>query len=339
MTQPALSTLQNVQWGLETISTHGTAVAATSRIACEGIEFTALDMLARPRLAKGYLLANPGNEMPIRRGTTFSVKESPVIYDQIQSWLAMCVTGAVATSGSPSVYTWAFTRSITVDPNPDSRTIERRISEGANHIDNEWAYAMLSQIRFIYEPDQPLRFSADGFARRIQASTLTAAQALPTIEYPPAALGVLSIDTSWAGLGGTPVVAQVLRAEVIFKSGLGPKMTLDGRADLDFTTYVLNPEEVNVEVNLTLFVKTSSGQFATEKTAAEAGTLRAVRLYVAGTGSRALTLDMLCKHQDASIQTIGSKDGQEVVEMKLVGATDATNFFKATVVNATTTVV
>lgn len=341
MPASAITALQLLQWGLEVAATHGTAVAATSKIACEGITFTPLDTVAHPRIAKGILAANPGNFTHVMRGTDFTVAESPLVYDQFQNWLRMAVVGAVAASGGVAPFTWAFARSMTVDPAPDSFTIERRLSDGANFIDNEWAYCMLRTLRIAYAAGEPLRFSADGFARRIQGSTLTAAQALPTVEIPPAALATLKIDSTWATVGQTAVSSQLLSAEVIFKTGLVPKMTLDGRTDLDFTTYILNPEEVDLDVTLRMLIKTSSGQFATEKTAAEAAeqTLRAVRLNIAGTSSRQLQIDMLLKHALGSLQTIASEDGQDIVEMKFVGATDATNLLNIVLINTVGTIV
>ena len=121
MPASAISALQLLQWGEE--STLGSAVAATSKIACEGITFTPTDTVVRPKVAKGILAANPGNETHVMRGTDFSVAESPVVYDQLQQWLSMSVAGAVAASGAPSVYTWGYARSMTADPAPDSRTI------------------------------------------------------------------------------------------------------------------------------------------------------------------------------------------------------------------------
>jgi len=324
-----------LQWSEEV--TPGVATAATSRIACEGITFTPTDTVVRPKIAKGILVGNPGNETHVMRGTDFSVAESPVVYDQFQQWLSMSVKGGQAAEGAGTPYTWPFARSMTVDPAPDSRTIERRLSDGTTHIDNEWAYCLLRTLRLVYRADAPLMFSAKGFARRIQSSTLTAGQVLPTIEIPPSALATVKIDSTWATLGTTTISDQVLSAEVGFSTGLAPKRTLDGRSDLDFTTYVLNPEEVGLDVTLRMLIKTSSGQFATEKTAAEAAgqTLRALRLNIAGTASRQLQVDMLLKHAAGSLQTIGSEDGQDIVEMRLVAATDATNLLNIVLINTT----
>lgn len=328
--------LRLFQWGQEVDGTPGTAVAATSKLAVNDIKFTPLDAIARPKLAKGLVIDNPGNETPVTRGTRFSVPDSPVSYDQIHNWLGMAVSETPAATGV-NPYTWTHVRDIAADPDINTRTLERRITDGANPIDNEWAYAFLESITFKYKPDQPLIFSADGFARRVQGSTLTGAQAFPTIEIPPSALAQVHIDSTWANLGVTLVSAQVLGAEVKFKTGYKPKMSLDGRSDLDFTTHLLDANAVGLDITLRMLIEASSGQFATEKAAAEATppTLRALRIRVLGTSSRELRLDMLCKHVPGSIQELGEEDGADVVEMKLTSATDGTNFFRVVTVNAT----
>jgi len=333
---PAITALQTLQWGKET--TRGTAVAATSKIAVEGIQFAADDEMARPRLAKGLLTSVPGDETVTRRGTTFSIPETPLVYDQHQHFLLGCVKGGVTSSpGTGAPETWTFLRSLTADPAPEARTLERRLSDGTNFIDNEWSYALFSQLRWIYAIDQPLRFAAEGFARRIQSSTLTAGQAMPTIAIPASPLAKIWIDATWAALGTTQITAQVLSADITFRSGLMPKWTLDGRTDLDWTTHILNPEAIGIDATIRMLIKADSGQFATEKTAAAAGTLRAVRLEILGASSNEFELDMLLKHQVPEIQTIGSEDGQDIVEMKLVNSTDGTEMFSAKLVNQVST--
>ena len=335
----ANSGLRLFQWGIEVASTHGTAVPATSKMAVTDIEFEETGLLYRPKLAKGLITRNPGNETVISHGTKFTIPPTPVIYDQHHNFCAMGVVGAIAASGAPSVYTWTYTRNILADPAIDSRTIERRLSDGTNFLDTEWAYAFLSEMVWEYEPDSPIMFSAEGFARAIGASTLTAGQAFPTIEIPSAALATLAIDTAWGGLGGTPIVAQILGARLAFHTGYKPKMSLDGRAGLDFTTHLLDAADVGVDLTVRMLIEADSGQYATERTAAAAGTIRAVRLNVTGTGSRSLKLDALVKHELPQIQKIGSEDEQDIVELHFVDATDATNLFAVTVINATNAVV
>lgn len=335
MTDIALYAARAYQWGKE--ATRGTAVPATSKIAVGTIDFDPLDAVHRPALAKGVLLRNPGNETVITRGTGLAVPETELIYDQIQNFLSS-LKGGVTPVGAGADKTWTFAPSLTADPAPDSWTIERRLSDGTNFIDNEWAYCLWSELKFLYQIDRPLMLSATGFGRRVQSSTLTAALSLPTVEIPPTALAQVWIDSTWAALGTTQVTGQVLKAEITIKTGLKPKLTFDGRADLDFTTYVFDAKERGIDATMTMMVKASSGQYATEKTAAEAQTLRAMRFKVLGTvvgaSNREFSLDMLLKHEKGSLFMVGQEDGQDIFDSVLVEATDATNWLSAKVVNA-----
>jgi len=129
-------------------------------------------------------------------------------------------------------------------------------------------------------------------------------------------------------------VGQVLRAEVTYHTGLKPKMTLDGRTDLDFTAYVFDASVCGIDAEFTVM---AGAQYAIEKTAAEAQTIRAVRLSVLGTSSRELTLDMLVKHVPGSSFELGADDGQDTFKMQMVDTDDATNMLQAKVVNAVST--
>ena len=323
--------LRTFQWGKET--TRGTAVAATSKIALEGMDIESTDTVYRPQWLVGKLHRYPGgNETAITRGTIWKIPETPVIYDQLQHLFSMSIKGGVTATGV-NPYTWSFARSITADPAPDSWTLERRLTDGSTPVDNEWAYALCGKLTFHYQLDQPLKVEAEGFARRVQASTLTPALSLPATEVASSHASCY-IDSTWANLGVTQITGQVLEAKVEFLTGLMPFDTLDGRTDLDFTTYVFNGANTGLNVTLRML---SGAQYSTEKTAAEAQTLRAIRLDVTGSASRELKLDMLVKHEGGSLVKVDEVDGQDVFEMKLVDSDDGTNLFAATLVNAVNT--
>jgi hypothetical protein len=326
----AVEDLRLHQWGKE--AARGTLVAATSKIAIEGMDFEPLDSVDRPDLAKGLAIRTPGNETVITRGTRISVPETDLIYDQIHNFLSSLKGGVTPTGANP--YTWTFAPSLTADPAPDSWTLERRLSDGTNNVDNRWGYCLFSELKFSYQLDRPLRFSAQGFARRVQPGPITAALALPTIEIPPSPLAQAWIDSTWAALGTTLVSTQILKADVTIHTGLMPKLALDGRADLDFSTYIFNGKERGIDVEMTAMVQAAGGQYATEKTAAEAQTLRAMRLKVLGTSSREMTFDMLLKHVAGSVFKVDEEDGQDIVQFKLQESNDATNWLSAKVVNA-----
>src|SRR3990167_4137725 len=75
------------QSGRET--TKGTAVAATSKLAIERLLTRPRDLLVRPKLAKGLVLANPGNELAVMRGIDWEIPDTPLVYNQFQQLLAM----------------------------------------------------------------------------------------------------------------------------------------------------------------------------------------------------------------------------------------------------------
>jgi hypothetical protein len=153
---------------------------------------------------------------------------------------------------------------------------------------------------------------------------------LPTPEFAPLGVGKLWIDSTWGTLGTTVVATQILNGSIEINTGAFPIWTLDQRSDLDFSTIGYNAEQAAVNVQLTALV---GAQFALEKTAAEAGTLRALRLQLDGTSSRKLLLDLLAKHEMASIFEFGEQDGQHVVEMNLQESTDGTNLLVAALTN------
>jgi len=320
------------QWGKETV--RGTAVPATSKILCHGIDFEAEDEVYRPQHALGIGFENPGQEFVVRRGSKFTVPDFPINYEQLPHWLLMALKGAVTPTGTDP-YTWTFTPALGADPALEARTLERRLTDGAASIDYEWAYAMLSKLGIKWTTGQPIMIGAEGFARRVQGSTLTPALTAPTPENVPAELVTVAIDATWATLGVTAIAAQILSGEFGFDTGYLPFASADGRTDLDFTSHEFNPRARRYTLKLRCLVK-NAGQFATEKTAAEAQTLRAVRLRWTGSDgatARRVTIDALYKHVPGSLFKVDEIDGQDVVDFDLVQSTDATNALAVVVIN------
>src|SRR3972149_2593194 len=152
-----------IQSGRE--ATKGTAVAATSKFAVEGFTTRPIDAIIRPKIIKGLLLANPGDELAVHRGMEWEIANSPVIYNQFQQFLAMVYKGAVSPAGA-GPYTWTYTRDPTADPTLDSRTFEVRQTDGATPNDIEFAYGMCQSLEISGAENEALRFAARGFGRR-----------------------------------------------------------------------------------------------------------------------------------------------------------------------------
>ena len=324
----APANLDVYQWGVESVK--GTALAATSKIGIEELIISPIDDVVRPQLARGVMVRSPGDEITSRRGVNWTAR-GPANFAELQHWFGMTVAlDAVPVGAAP--YVWTHTFDPTALPSLNSYTLERRISDGTNFLDNEWAYVLGQEI-MLAGADGLVTFESSGFARRSQSSTLTAAQSLAAPDVEPSALATIFIDTSWANLGNTQVTGEVLDWSFRFRNGVFPQWTADGRTDLDFTTHLTNGREVSIEASITMLIEASSGQFATERTAAEASTLRAVQMTLAGAGNEALDLKFLAKHTAGSIDDLGEQDGQRVVTLNLQEATDSTNLFEAVLTN------
>lgn len=333
-----IEALRVPQWGKET--TRGTGVPATSRMAVPGrnLTFDESGAIYRPQLAKGLLIRNRGNETPVQHGSTWQLADSPWLYEQGANWLSMSVGSAGNTPVGSSTYTYTYPRSLTADPAPTAWTIEERLSDGTNFRDVEYNYCLAESIGWKYAEGGSLMFNAKGFGRRVQSSTLTAAMTMPTPEIAPSALLTAFIDTAFGGLGGTQLTAQVIGAEWDFGTGFKPQMTADGRTDLDMTMHILDPDAVTLSLKLTCLLQTA--RLATERAAAAAGSMRAVRLACAGTGSRSMQWDMLMKHTKPEILQIGQQNGQDIVVLEMEESTDGTNpSFTATLINTIATMV
>ena len=328
----AITGLSIFQWAAE--STKGTDLAATSKVLCETFDFTPEDAVYRPGFINGVLLQNTGNEQVITRGTRWQ-STGPWSYEQAIHWLEMTIAGAISPTGT-NPYTWTYTRNATSIPTLDSFTFERRLNDGSNQIDTAWHYAMCDELTIKGAPRGVLMFDAKGFARRVQSEAITGALSLPTAELMTHGTTALYIDSTWANRGTTVVSAQLLDWSVTIRPGNAPFFTADGRSDIDFPTHVLNSRDVGLTFECTMLVPGSSSQYATEKTAAEAMTLRALELR-ATSGAKSWKLQFLAKHELGSVFKIDEQDGQAVVKMKLVGSTDATNYMASVLVNATAT--
>lgn len=327
---PYSAGLETLQWARE--ATPGTDLAATSKLVVNKMDFKPMDELYRPPIVRGLIQRNRGFETPVKRWSQWSA-EGPVSYEQLQNWLS----GTLANVASPtglSPYVWAFTRNPAVTPTICTFTFERREYDGTTAIQTAWHYAVITKFTLSFADGKPLMFKAEGFARRVQTETYTGALSMPTPEIPPTALTTVFIDSTYGGIGGTQVASQALSGDIEITTGAVPIWTADARADLDFTTIGHDPNKMQVNASLVVLL---GAQFSLEKTAAEAATLRAIRLSIAGTASRALTFDFLAKHVGASLYEYGELDGQKIVKMNLQESTDGTNLLAASLTNTIST--
>ena len=255
---------------------------------------------------------------------------TPVVFNQLQMWTNMAINqDAVPTGASP--YVWTSTWNPAVFPTVEHRTLERRITDGTNHDDDEFLWATAQSLQLNYQQGDVLMMNCSGFAGGRTNSTLTAGQALPTINTNPSTLSKVWIDSTWANLGTTVVAAQVLSWDFSFTNGLRPLMSADARTD--FTVDVLNDNDTAIDFTMDVLVDTNAAQYSIEQTAAEALTLRAIRVEVVGAGNSDLTISFLAKHVQGSMYEISEQDGLTVVRMTFQESHDGTNFLETVLTN------
>jgi hypothetical protein len=317
-------------------STKGTLVPATQRMMVKEFVLTPRVEAERDQELMKGLLAPGGDELIFRHGVDWSVPETPVVFDQFMAWLAMAFKGGVAPTGV-GPYTWTYLRDITADPNVDARTFEVRETDAATPSDWEFGYAMLKKLTVKFAQGQSVRFTAEGFGRKLQTSTLTALSNTAVVQAPNA-LTKCYIDSTWAGVGGTQVVGQVLGAEFTIETGIDWEETMDARADMDYDHHAVGMPNLSAQI---VILTQPSGQWATEKTAAEAGpggTLRAVQLEAAVSASANLKLQGLFKH-DGSVFPDGEQKSQRTATLRLVGTHDGAAMCRAILINNASTMV
>lgn len=334
----APESLDIFQWAIE--GTKGSLQASTSKIVCDTMDLEPMDAFYRPKIANGLVQRSSGPETVTMRGTNWTIT-GDITYEQAQNLINAAVASGL-TGGAGPLYVYTATRNPAVAPTNIGLTLQRRITDGTNSIDNKVAYAMPTSLKISCALNGTWRYEMKGFGRRIQTAAITAAQALPVLDagsIPPLSLTKLYIDSTWGTLGSTQVSAQMLSFSVEFLTGYRPQMAADARSDQDFSVDVFNADDVGMNVDIQLLVNANAGQYATEKTAAEAGTLRAVRIQCDGSTSRQIQLDMLLKHTAASVFTVPVNDGQHIVNLKLQESSDLTNLFRAKVSNAIATII
>jgi len=328
MPGPIIHALSLPQWGLEGTTAPnqpGAAVAATKKMAVKDFLIRPTDAIARDQILKGLALANRGNEVITERGTEWEVPETPLVFDEFHYWQGLAIVRPTKTGAGPFV--WTSTLDPTTIQAHDLRTIELRLNDGTNQLDWEVPACFLQEIEIIGAAGQPVRFRAKGAGRRLQPSTLTPALALFPIVEVPMALTTVRIDPTWANRGVSPVSGQVTGWRFKFNTGLQGQMTADARSDQDFTVVILNPDDVKWSCEIDLKANLNTGQWQTEKTAAEAGALRAVEIRADITSGIAyqLKLQALMKYTAASVFPEGRENGEVMAKLVLESSTDDAN--------------
>lgn len=312
---------------VEGVMARGTAVAATSRLAVEQLEWGDDDEnVYNPQVANGILFRHTGPGTAVQHGTRFTLPDQAALWEQLPLWFSMLMGAPTLTGSLGGPYTFVWTSSPGANPSPYSVTLQRRLDNGlGSTIDERAAYCMLAELGLSFAANEQLRLSGGaGFARKFETSAITGGLTLPDFEVMVSALSTVYFDTLFSDVGDTLLAEQVIGWNWKHMSGMSPLATAEGRTSLDFTKHQMNGSERGVDLEITCLLDPTTYAAELTRAASPATNQFAVRVKVAGTDGRLLTIDQMMQH-DKPLWAPGVEDGQDVVTFRLLDATDGTD--------------
>lgn len=324
---------QTIQWARE--ATAGLDLPATSKLGfVEEFNINPASMRQAPSLLKGLMARNRGNETPVKHFSEWDLT-GKVSFEQLQHLLCMVENVAAPSGASP--YIWEHVKNPAAFPAPATYTFEYRDTDGATPIDKAIHYALLQSLTLSGADEELISVEANGVGRKIQTETITAALTAPTMELHAPPLCRVWINDTWAAIGTTLLTSQVLGWSHQLNCGVVPVWTMDNRADMDYLTHSFDANEISVALSITCLV---GPQFAIEKAAARAQTLRAVRIQLDGTAGRQLQIDTMAKYEVPDLGEFGDENGMRIVVLNLAeSAGDSVNLVRYKLTNLVATLV
>jgi hypothetical protein len=330
----SLDTLSIIQLGRETVK--GTPVAQTTRWVGAGT--------VQPESPKFWARTQNGLMVPRSQRGTIATQlarihlESDLTYEQILHVLNMGFAPLLTGTGGGADKTWQFTPTISADPALNTFTIGYRKTDGTTNWDERVAYVFAESFEISAAIGENAKIAAEFVGRPIELATaITPAIAVPTVNYVPASLFKLWINDSFGTIGTTQKTGTLVSFRFAYTAPYQPKLYLDGRTDLSFSSYGLKDADFTLELQTEF-----TAEMATEQAIADnnPGTLRYIRLEavgpVLGGSFYEIEIDMACEYEEGGFNVSGNRDGNGTCTLKLVGSYDVTNslFAKIKSVNA-----
>lgn len=308
--------LRRAQFGIESVA--GTPVAATWKRVGQGVlipEQIRVDDES-PRGLFG-MPDDPGCLVTKRSRFQF---DSKLTYEDFL-WPLLCGLHNDAAPTGADPYTWEIFRDWQTEVSHRTATIEfGHLDGGATIAERESAYGFCEGFTITAsKEDEDSEISERWVARADQSTTLTAALTeLAGRECIPGKAWQIWIDGTWATLGTTQKLGMLDSFSLDVNPGLAEEFALDGRSDLDFSA----AQSLFAGVTLELVLKRNADA-ETEVTAWRNGTKRAIRLRVAGSDSRQITVDLIGYYTGGP--TPGDDNGADTVTLTFRGQQDDTS--------------
>jgi hypothetical protein len=258
----ALTQFERLQLGIEVVTTKGTAVPATRQIVGNHAFSEEQDFYRSPYPA-GFLANVGGAGTIMRKGVAVDIdtelSAEDVLWPLMTGVLGSVTPSTVDTSGK----SWLFTPQLTTGVKTiQSATAEFIRGDGTtNHYYGESSYLMTESFKFDWNFNQIAKMGARMFGRARQTDTPTSSL-VPYATREALASNTLTIywDTTYAGLGGTPVTGIVRSCSFDCKTGYEPDYTIEGRTDVDMTVHKVGPITANLSMVLE-FDATAAAKF------------------------------------------------------------------------------
>jgi hypothetical protein len=247
----------------------------------------------------------------------------------------MSVDGAQTGTGAGADKTWTFASLYTADPILDSFTLRKRVTDGTTTWDEVLAYVLCESFKLSGAIGEAVKFDATLFSRPLDTSLVLSGAAVPAVNFVSSADTKVFIDDTFAGLGTTQLLGDIIGWEFNLEAQYQAKMFQDGRADRSFSSHGLKRQKYSATLQCEYNAPTHA-----ERSKAALRTVRHVRIVntgaVLGASNYQIQIDFAARHATAMPDADGERDGNDTITLPLISAFDTTNLIgcKFTIVNA-----
>jgi hypothetical protein len=244
----------------------------------------------------GTRVAGERTMLPTQVDVVAPMPETALTYEQFPHLLQASIAAGVQTGAIPGPFEREYELSFG-DGAPAIKTYTLRLGNKLVAADQQIVpFAWVDEWKIMHKSDQATwRMSATWRGQRMYAGAFTPSMSAPDVVEALTGNTRLYIDNSGDNIGDTEVVATLLEFSLTYRSGIRwipigdgdryPKAIKFGKPSVDFTIRYELEEDTGVS------------RVATERAAADAGTLRLIRLECPGAGGRTFTIDMAAKYR------------------------------------------
>jgi len=311
--------LRKIQMGRETVA--GTAVAATTAWWGNGVPQNDTETVFK-EVDWGRLSPSLESYRPFK-AASFPFEETEATFEQLlhigEAGIKTVGSGASDGAGTGKIYAYVF-------PGASIPSIKTYTLEGGdNQQMEELEYCFVSDFTLAGAVKEAWKVSANWIGKQITKSTFTPAISYPTVETILFQRTKLFIDAAGGTIGTTNKANTLLKASLNYTTGLIPKFTGDDNLAFQFLQSI-TPE---VELELTF---EHDGTAVAEKDAAEAQTVRLIRLKAEGSNTatpgtayskKTMIIDVAGKWE--KFDKIDEMDGNDIVSGVLKVGYDSTS--------------